>query len=118
LLEAFEQNNAADSTPVACLRTELYCFTFNESSSQGKCADCRSRAWLQKVEQISYPKAFAFEIGRAGRSCFEEVSINLGRATAHRHRPRHKGDVTSAKEKFAMSCGNRPALLRASPVPK
>jgi hypothetical protein len=31
---------------------------------------------LQKVEQISHPKAFAFKIGRVGRSCFEEDPIN------------------------------------------
>src|SRR5437899_47118 len=29
-----------------------------------------------------------------------------------------KGDVTLAEEKFAKSCGNLPALLRASPVSK
>jgi Cys-tRNA synthase (O-phospho-L-seryl-tRNA:Cys-tRNA synthase) len=77
LLERFEQNNPA-ATPDACLRTELYCFTFNESSSQGNYADCRSCLRLQKVEQIPYLKAFAFEIGRIDRSCFEEGEIKLG----------------------------------------
>jgi LysR family hca operon transcriptional activator len=38
---------------------------------QGKYADCRSGPRLQKVEQISHPKAFAFEIGRTDRSCLE-----------------------------------------------
>ena len=41
----------------------------NESSSQGRYANCRSGPRLQKVEPVSHPKAFAFEIGRVGRSC-------------------------------------------------
>ena len=61
---------------VTCLRTELSHSVCNKSSSQGKYADCRSGPRLQKIEQISHPKAFAFEIGRVGRSCFEKGAIN------------------------------------------
>src|SRR6202040_2875086 len=57
---------------VTCLRTELSHSVCNESSAQGKDADCRSGLRVQKVEQVSYPKAFAFEIGRVGRSCFQK----------------------------------------------
>ena len=61
---------------VTCLRTEFSQSVRNESPSQGKYADCRSGPRLQKVEQISHPEAFAFEIGRVGRSCFEKDPIN------------------------------------------
>jgi DNA-binding transcriptional LysR family regulator len=47
----------------------------NESSSQGRHADCRAGPRLQKVERVSHPKAFAFEIGRVGRSCLEEGAL-------------------------------------------
>ena len=30
----------------------------------------------KKVERVSHPKAFAFEIGRVGRSCLEESILN------------------------------------------
>jgi DNA-binding transcriptional LysR family regulator len=57
---------------VTCLRTELSSSVCNESSSQGRCADCRAGPRLQQVERVSHPKAFAFEIGRVGRSCLEK----------------------------------------------
>ncbi len=57
---------------VTCLRTELSPSVRNESPSQGRHADCRAGPRLQKVERVSCPKAFAFEIGRVGRSCLEE----------------------------------------------
>ena len=41
-----------------------------------RCADCRSSPRLQKIEPVSDPQAFAFEIGRTGRSCFKEGPIN------------------------------------------
>ena len=43
----------------------------NEPPSEGRCANCRSCPRLQKVEPVSHPQAFAFEIGRVGRSCVE-----------------------------------------------
>ena len=49
----------------------------NESSSEGRCANCRSGPRLQKVEPVSNPQAFAFESGRVGRSCVEEDPIKL-----------------------------------------
>ena len=41
-------------------------------------ANCRSGLRLQKVERVSHPEAFAFEIGRVGRSCLEEDPLKLG----------------------------------------
>src|SRR6202030_1610983 len=49
-----------------------------EPSSQGRHADCRAGPRLQKVERVPHPKAFAFEIGRVGRSCLEEDALKLG----------------------------------------
>jgi hypothetical protein len=46
---------------------ELSAFFCNESSSQGRCSDCRSGPRLQEVEPVSHPEALAFEIGRVGR---------------------------------------------------
>ena len=63
---------------VACLRTELSAFVCNESSSQRRHADDRAGPRLQKVERVSHPKAFAFEIGRVGGSCLEEGPLKLG----------------------------------------
>src|SRR5579863_2053871 len=60
------------------LRAELTPFFCNESSSQGRCADYRAGHRLQKVKRLSHPKAFAFEIGRIGRSCLEEDPLKLG----------------------------------------
>jgi LysR family hca operon transcriptional activator len=59
----------------------------NESSSEGRYAICRSGPRLQKVEPVSHPEAFAFEIGRVGRSCLEEDPLKLGSASQQR-RPR------------------------------
>ena len=61
---------------VTCLRPELSPFVCNESPSEGRHADCRSGPRLQKVERVSHPEAFAFEIGRVGRSCLEEGPLN------------------------------------------
>jgi hypothetical protein len=47
----------------------------NESYSQGRCVDDRTGLPLQKVEPVSHPEDFAFEIGRAGRSCVKYDSI-------------------------------------------
>src|SRR6202011_871514 len=63
---------------VTCLRPELSHSVCNEPSSQGRHADYRAGLRLQKVEQVSHPKAFAFEIGRVGRSCLEEDALKLG----------------------------------------
>jgi len=63
---------------VTCLRTELSPFVCNESPSEGRYANCRSGPRLQKVEPVSHPKAFAFEIGRFGRSCLEQDPLKLG----------------------------------------
>ena len=38
---------------------------------KGDVANCRSGPRLQKVQPVSNPEAFAFEIGRVGRSCLE-----------------------------------------------
>ncbi len=46
-------------------------------TSRGRPADYRAGLWLQKVEQVDDPKAFALEIGRAGRRCLEEDPIKL-----------------------------------------
>jgi DNA-binding transcriptional LysR family regulator len=54
---------------VTCLRTELSPRVCNEPPSEGSRANCRSRPRLQKVEPVSGPQAFAFEIGRVGRPC-------------------------------------------------
>ena len=53
---------------VTCLRTELSPFVCNEPPSKGRRADRRAGPRLQKVEQVSHPKAFAFEIGRVDSS--------------------------------------------------
>src|SRR5260221_10100486 len=60
---------------VTCLRTELSPFVCNESPSEGRYANCRSGPRLQKVEPVSDPQAFAFEIGRVGCSGVEEDRI-------------------------------------------
>src|SRR6266853_37589 len=60
---------------VTCLRQELSHSVCNEPSSQGRHADCRACPRLQKVERFSHPKAFAFVIGRVGRSCLEEGTL-------------------------------------------
>ena len=60
-----------------CLRPELSPSVCNEPSSQGRYADCRSGPRLQKVEPVSHPEAFAFEIGRVGRSCLEESALSF-----------------------------------------
>ena len=57
---------------VTCLRTELSPFVGNQSPSQGRGANYRSGARLQKVEPISHPEALAFEIGRVDRSRLEK----------------------------------------------
>ena len=46
--------------------------------SQGRYANYRFGPRLQKVEPISHPQAFAFEIGRVGRSCVEEGPLKQG----------------------------------------
>jgi hypothetical protein len=76
----YDSINARRRT-VACLRTELSHSICNESSSQGKCADRRSGPRLQKVEQISHSKTLAFEVGRVGRSCFEEGPVTSNAPT-------------------------------------
>src|SRR4029077_3729055 len=48
---------------ITCLHTELSHSVCHESSSQGRHADYRPGAWLQKVEQVSYLEAITFEIG-------------------------------------------------------
>ena len=53
---------------VTCVRPELSHSVCNEPSSQRRCANCRSRLRLQKVERVSYPKALAFETRRVDRS--------------------------------------------------
>src|SRR6266853_417441 len=60
---------------LTCLRQELSHSVCNEPSSQGRHADCRACPRVQKVERVSHPKAFAFEIGRVGRSCLEEGTL-------------------------------------------
>src|SRR5438477_7159726 len=40
---------------VTCVRAELYSFVGNESSSQGRGADCRAGPRLQKVQRVSRP---------------------------------------------------------------
>lgn len=50
----------AGSRTLAGLRTEFSPLVCNESSSQGRYPDDRSALWLQKVERVSHPKAFAF----------------------------------------------------------
>jgi hypothetical protein len=67
------------SRAVTCVRTELSPFVCNESSSEGRRANRRSGPRLQKDEPVSRSKAFAFEIGRVGRSCLlKEDPIKLG----------------------------------------
>ncbi len=61
-----------------CLCPELSPSVCNEPSSQGRHADYRAGPRLQKVEQVSHPKASAFEIGRVGRLCLEEDPLKLG----------------------------------------
>jgi hypothetical protein len=81
LLAAGKAGDGQQKVPrraVACLRTELSPFVCNESPSEGRYANCRSGPRLQKVEPVSHPKAFAFEIGRVGRSCLEEDPLKLG----------------------------------------
>src|SRR5882762_9941820 len=60
-----------------CLRPQPSPSVCNEPSSQGRYADCRSGPRLQKVEPVSHPEAFAFEIGRVGRSCLEESALSF-----------------------------------------
>ena len=48
---------------IACLHTELSHSVRHESSSQGRHADYRPGAWLQKVEQVSNLEATTFTIG-------------------------------------------------------
>src|SRR6202043_198800 len=60
---------------VTRIRTELSHSVCNEPASQRGCANCRSGPRLQKVERVSDPQALAFEIRRAGRSCFEEGTL-------------------------------------------
>ena len=68
----------ADHLAMGMLRPELSPFVCNESSPEGRYTDYRAGPGLQKVERISHPEAFAFEIGRAGRSCLhKEDPINL-----------------------------------------
>ena len=57
---------------VACLRTEFSPFVCNESPSEGRCAGRRSGPRLQKVESVSHPEAFAFEIRRVDRWCVKQ----------------------------------------------
>jgi hypothetical protein len=45
-------NHTVDET---CLRTELSSFVDNESSSQGRRADCRTGSRLQKIQPVSRP---------------------------------------------------------------
>src|SRR6202030_3176108 len=63
---------------VTCLCQELSYSVCTQPSSQGRHADCRAGPRLQKVERVSHSKAFAFEIGRVGRSCLEEDALKLG----------------------------------------
>jgi hypothetical protein len=57
---------------VTCLRTEFSPFVCDEPPSEGRYADYRSGPRLQKVEPVSHPEAFAFEIGRVRRSCVKQ----------------------------------------------
>jgi hypothetical protein len=59
------------------LRTELSPCVCNQPPSEGRVTNCRSGPRLQKVEPVSDPQAFAFEIGRVSRSRLEEASIKL-----------------------------------------
>jgi LysR family hca operon transcriptional activator len=56
-------------------------FVCNESSVEGRYAYRRSGPRLQKIEPVSHPKAFAFEIGRVGRSSLEEDPLKLANAS-------------------------------------
>src|SRR4029077_20985992 len=90
---------------VTCLRTELSSFVCNESSPQGRHTDHRSGTWLQKVERVSHPKASAFEIGRAGRSCLAAGVPSLGN--------RDVSELSSEERAIGIvsSCVTKAALL-------
>jgi len=73
---------------VARLRAELSPFVCNQSSSQRRYANCRAGPRLQKVEPVSHPKAFAFEIRRVGRPCLEEGAVAFVYTTVRLKVPR------------------------------
>jgi hypothetical protein len=73
----FPDNVDARIRTVTCLRAELSPCLCDESPPEGRCANRRSGPWLQKVQPVANPQAFAFEVGRVGCSGVEEDRIRL-----------------------------------------
>jgi len=93
--------------PVTCLCPEFSLFVRNESPSEGNCANCRSGPWLQKVEPVSHPEAFPFEIGRVGSSCAEEGALRFEHTAARSkcHSFRSPGRMTGKREVGSKDLG-------------